>query len=52
MLAFAGYLIIPGWATQAQCRAMMAHANELVDGYDPEQQKSVFDTKEDNAASG
>jgi phytanoyl-CoA hydroxylase len=39
-----GYLILPGFATPAECAKLMARAAALVDGFDAEKHRSVFST--------
>ena len=43
-----GFVVIEGFATQAECEGLRARAEELVQGFDPNEVVSIFSTHEQN----
>jgi phytanoyl-CoA hydroxylase len=46
-----GLLVLPGFADAAACDELRAHAQELIAGFDPEENRSVFSTHEQTRTS-
>ena len=46
-----GYLVLPGFAPRGACSALVARADALVAGFDPEAHRSIFTTREQTRAS-